>query len=353
MAHPIESSPASRFVFTAPASTGTCAAQARRIVVLDDDANMLRATERLLTAAGFSVMATTSPKVAIEAVVCEAPDAIISDLHMPEMGGQLVLAMVAHAAPRTARLLMTSETDFHRVASMAVPYAVHAFVSKQEAPARLVPIVEELCAGSPDASPEAISAEARALARTIVRALSLRQFESETHCERVAAWSRRLASRMGLSASRILDVELGALLHDVGQIGIADSILLKAGPLTADDWQEIRKHPDLGVALVAQVPALRRAIPVIECHHERRDGKGYPRGLFGNAIPIEARIFQVADAYDALVSDRPHRAGVSDEAARGEIARHVGEQFDPEVYDAFLNISAEEWAATVSHVEVA
>ena len=295
----------------------------RHIVVLDDDDIMLRSVERMLRSAGYKVTATTSPKLAMETVVCESADAIVSDLHMPEMGGNVVLSMLAQAAPRTARLLYTNESQFSKVASLMAPYSVHAFVAKGEVAMRLIPTIEELVSSRPESDEGRIDEEARALAKSIVRALALRDYETEEHCERVAAWSRKLASEMGLSPSRVLDVELGALLHDVGKIGVRDAVLLKPGPLDANEWEEMRKHPDLGVALLSDVPALRRALPVVQCHHERRDGKGYPRQLVGNAIPLAARIFQVVDAYDAIVSDRPYRKGRSDagSARRDRAAR--------------------------------
>ncbi len=319
----------------------------RHVVVLDDDIVMLRTVERLLTAAGYRVTATTSPKEAMEVVVCETADAIISDLHMPEMGGNVVLAMLAQAAPGTARLLYTNEAAFSTVASLTTPYSVHAFVAKDEVAHRLLPALEDLVAGRPVADEGRMDEESRLLARSIVRALALRDYETEEHCDRVASWARRLASEMGLSASRVCDIELGALLHDVGKIGVRDAVLLKPGPLTEEEWVEMRKHPDLGVALLTEVPALRRALPIVQCHHERRDGKGYPRALVGNAIPLDARIFQVVDAYDAIVSDRPYRKGRSDAEARAEIAQHVGPQFDPEVFEAFNRIPVEDWQSVV------
>jgi response regulator RpfG family c-di-GMP phosphodiesterase len=322
----------------------------KHIVLLDDDEATLRGVSRLLTAAGFRVTATLNPREAMERVVCDGADAIISDLHMPEMGGNLVLAMLTQAAPRVARLLLTSETDFSRVASLAVPYSVHAFVSKREVTSRLIPTLRELLAGRPDVDPAAISEEARGLAHSIVRALALRDYETELHCNRVAAFARRLGSELGLSPSRVLDVELGALLHDIGKIGVRDAVLLKPGALNEAEWIEMRKHPDLGVALLCDVPALRRAIPVVQCHHERRDGKGYPRQLSGNAIPLDARIFQVVDTYDAIVSDRPYRKGRTDLEAREEIAKHVGPQFDPEVFEAFRRIDVEDWKSVTHHL---
>ncbi len=325
-------------------------ARLKHVVVLDDDDTVLRAADRLLTGAGYRVTVTADPKRAMEVVVCEGADAIVSDLNMPQMGGHLVLAMLAHSAPRAARVLMTSETDFGRVANMMVPYSVHAFVSKRDSAQRLVPTLVELLAGRPEENVAAISEEARSLAKSIVRVLAMRNYESETHCMRVAAWSGRLASQLAFSPSRMLDVELGALLHDVGQIGVRDAVLLKPGELTHEEWADLRKHPDLGVSLLRDVPALHRAMPIIQCHHERRDGNGYPRGLAGNAIPVDARIFQIVDAYDALRSDRPYRAAKSDGEARAIIAAAVGPQFDPEVHAAFESIDADEWTAVVADI---
>jgi HD-GYP domain-containing protein (c-di-GMP phosphodiesterase class II) len=256
--------------------------------------------------------------------------------------------MLAHSAPRTARVLMTSETDFVRIANLTVPYSVHAFIAKRESGQRLVPALRELLAGRPEENELAISEEARGLARSIVRVLAMRNYESEAHCVRVAAWSGRLACELGFSASRMLDVELGGLLHDVGQIGVRDAVLLKPSKLSPEEWAELRKHPDLGVSLLRDVPALHRAIPIVQCHHERRDGAGYPRGLAGNAIPVDARIFQIVDAFDSLRSERPYRKAKSDTEARGIIAASVGAQFDPEVHEAFCKIDSEEWAGVIA-----
>ncbi len=325
-------------------------ARTKHVVVLDDDDTVLRAADRLLSSAGYKVTATGDPRRAMEVVVCEGADAIVCDLNMPLMGGHLVLAMLSQSAPRVARVLMTSETDFARIAGLMVPYSVHAFVTKRESAQRLIPTLIELLAGRPEENELAFSEEARSLAKSIVRVLAMRNYESEAHCMRVASWSRRLASALGFSASRMLDVELGALLHDVGQIGVRDAVLLKPSELTHDEWADLRKHPDLGVSLLRDVPALHRAIPIVQCHHERRDGKGYPRGLAGNAIPVDARIFQIVDAYDSLCSDRPYRAAKSDQEARAVIAGSVGPQFDPEVHAAFEALPADEWAAVTADI---
>ncbi len=142
-------------------------------------------------------------------------------------------------------------------------------------------------------------------------------------------------------------MELGALLHDIGEVGIREGVLVLPRALTDLETLEMRRHPEIGAALLADLAPLRRAIPVVAAHHERVDGTGYPRGLRGNAIPIEARIFQIADAYDAIMSDRPHRRGRSDADARLEIGRLVGLQFDPAIHETFSRIDPEDWAGVI------
>jgi HD-GYP domain-containing protein (c-di-GMP phosphodiesterase class II) len=136
-------------------------------------------------------------------------------------------------------------------------------------------------------------------------------------------------------------LEQGAFLHDVGKIGISDTILLKPGPLTEDEWVEMRRHPVLGYQLLSAVPFLKEASVLVLNHHERFDGSGYPAGLTGEAIPLPARIFAVVDAYDALTSDRPYREARPQEEAVAELRRGAGTYFDPRVVEAFVEMLAE------------
>lgn len=320
----------------------------KRVVLLDDDLTLLRAVERLLVRAGFSVTATHDPREALEVVLCQGADAVVADLYMPDVGGNVVLAMIAQASPSTARVLMTSDTDFDNIAALTVPCSVSAYVPKREVSARLVSTLRELTgtlADSP-ATPD----EKRAFARSLLRAVAGRDHRIESHSERAALWAKRLAVAVGLSNREVLDVELGALLHDVGQVGVPGILLRKLGPLTAEETERLRRHPDVGAALLTDLAALRGAIPVVRHHHERPDGQGYPHGLAGNAIPLAARIFQIADAYDAIVSSRPHRNGLSDAEARCEIARHVGSQFDPDIHEIFSRIDPDEWRLAIRDV---
>ncbi len=180
--------------------------------------------------------------------------------------------------------------------------------------------------------------------RALVAALDAREHDTEQHSERVCAYSLRLARQLTVSGQVKHALALGSLLHDIGKIGIPDRILLKPGPLTDEEWQCMRTHPDMGAKILASVPFLADAIQIVNCHHERFDGSGYPRGLSGAEIPLGARIFAVADVYDALTSARPYRQPMSPSQAGDEIKRASGSHFDPLAVDAFLSIPTDEWS---------
>lgn len=168
------------------------------------------------------------------------------------------------------------------------------------------------------------------------RALDLRVRESAGHTARVVEGTERLARSLGVSDEDMAHLRRGALLHDLGHMGVPDSVLLKPGPLTEDEWAIIRHHPLVALDLLAPINYLRPAIDIPYCHHEKWDGTGYPRGLKGEAIPLGARIFAVVDVWDALTSDRPYRPAWSADRARAFVLEQSGKHFDPKVVDAFL-----------------
>ncbi len=164
------------------------------------------------------------------------------------------------------------------------------------------------------------------------------------HSQYVANYSLLLTRELGVTDRRFqVDIERGALLHDIGKIGIPESILMKNGPLTTIEREIIKDHPLLGYKLIEEFCFLKQAALVVLCHHEQFDGRGYPYGLAGDEIPLEARIFSLADTVDAITSDRPYRLGQSFEVARREIEKYGGSQFDPQLVEVFLTISEERW----------
>jgi len=169
----------------------------------------------------------------------------------------------------------------------------------------------------------------------LMNALDLRDTECHWHSRRVALYSRRLAENLGLSGKDLLAVERGALLHDIGKIGVSDTILRKRGALTQEERDAMQCHAEFGYRIIADIRFLDRAKYVVWEHHERWDGSGYPRNLWGGSIDVGARVFAVIDTYDAMTNDRPYRRAARHEHACAEITRLKGILFDPEVVDAW------------------
>jgi PAS domain S-box-containing protein/putative nucleotidyltransferase with HDIG domain len=170
------------------------------------------------------------------------------------------------------------------------------------------------------------------------RALDLRDKETEGHTLRVTEMTLRLARVLGVSGDDLIHIRRGALLHDIGKMGVPDQILLKPGPLTDDEWTIMRRHPVFAYEMLAPITFLEPALTIPYAHHERYDGSGYPRGLLGEQIPLAARIFAVVDVWDALRSDRPYRPGWPDERVHAYIREQAGKHFDPHVVEVFLHL---------------
>lgn len=174
--------------------------------------------------------------------------------------------------------------------------------------------------------------------QALMEALEARDLPTRGHAERVRGWAVRIGRQLGLPAAEVEQLSQASRLHDIGKVGIRDAILEKPGPLSAEEWQIMRRHPLVGVAILQPIQFLRFALPVVRGHHERWDGKGYPDGLRGEAIPLAARIVAVADAYDALVTDRVYRQAFDRGVARRILQSDAGRQWDERVVAAFLMI---------------
>lgn len=171
---------------------------------------------------------------------------------------------------------------------------------------------------------------------------------TETHSLRGVQYALELGRAAGLSKQELIDLEYGALLHDIGKVGIADVILKKTGPLTEEEWTVMRQHPVIGYNVLKSLDFLRNALPVVLHHQERYDGRGYPNGLKGEEIPLFARIFCIADSFDAMISDRPYRRAMRPEKAVDEMRRNGGHQFDPHLVEIFARLWQEGRLASVT-----
>jgi response regulator RpfG family c-di-GMP phosphodiesterase len=194
-----------------------------------------------------------------------------------------------------------------------------------------------------DQALEEIENSYRMTLKALVQALETRDKETSGHSERVVTFSLRLGHELGLDKDAMRDLELGALMHDIGKIGVPDAILHKPAALTESEWAKMRLHPIHGQNILKSIPFLDGAARIVAQHHEKWDGSGYPQGLKGEAIDIGARIFSVIDAFDAIVSNRVYRSGQSYDAALAEIEKYSGSQFDPMVVEAFKSVPSEDW----------
>ncbi len=177
----------------------------------------------------------------------------------------------------------------------------------------------------------------------LVRALDAREKEVGSHSERVMNYTSLMAAKLGIYGNDLEHLAKGALLHDIGKIGISDNILLKPGALDDDEWVEMRRHPQVGYAILSEIEFLKGPAEIILSHHERFDGTGYPNRLKGEQIPIGSRIFALVDTLDAMTSHRPYRKALPFDAVISEVKNFRGRQFDPDIADLFLSISSTQW----------
>src|SRR5213078_4315015 len=172
-------------------------------------------------------------------------------------------------------------------------------------------------------------------------AIEARDPYTRGHSARVTALAEKIARRLGWSEERLASLRIGGPLHDIGKLAVSDEVLRKEGRLDDGELAQIREHPTIGARILLRMAALREAIPYVLYHHERWDGNGYPSGKAGEEIPLEARVLAVADAFDAMTSDRPYRPALGRDEALAEVARCAGTQFDPEIVRIFLELFAE------------
>jgi len=192
---------------------------------------------------------------------------------------------------------------------------------------------------------EQLSALRTSLICAFNQLLDLKDLNTGVHSTRLAEWALHVAGELGLDPSSLSDIEVAALLHDIGKIGIPDAILQKPAKLTNEEYALMKKHPEYGWAVLRHIPGMERASLMILHHHESFDGKGYPAGLKGEEIPIGSRIVSVIDAFDAMVSSRPYREGLPFEEAERRLMQARGTQFDPDVVDRFLPLARAEMSS--------
>ena len=290
---------------------------------------------------------------------------IISDITMSGMTGLEMIPHVIKISPETVVLMIsgmqTIESAIEALRVGAFDYIMKPFDLRQvEAAVRraqehyelrrdkklyethLEELVEQRTSEL-DKALDSLEEAYRSTLRALTSALETRDAETHGHSHRVVTFSLRLGRELGLSRVQLRSLEFGSLLHDIGKIGVPDAILRKPAKLTDEEWTRMRKHPLHGQQILNGIEFLEGAARVVAQHHEKWDGSGYPLGLKGEEIDLNARIFAVADAFDAMISDRVYRKGRSYEEASEELERCAGAHFDPAVVEAFHRVPREDW----------
>jgi response regulator RpfG family c-di-GMP phosphodiesterase len=311
------------------------------ILVVDDDVPLLNTMARDLRRMSFQPVPASDASIALAMLEVRRFDAVLADLNLPMPTGGVFVSAAVNTAPETPLIVITGEDSMRKIREMLAGAWIATVVSKPYNYDELCEVIEQaLTHRRVDGK---IESETRLIADGLVRALALRDIETENHSRRVSAWTRILGSSIGLTGNELLNCELGALLHDVGKIGVPDAILRKPGKLNEAEWEEMRKHPGYGREMLAGITQLSDASAVVYSHHERWDGKGYPKGLNELSIPIGARIFAIVDTYDAMTSDRVYRKALPHEVAMDEIKRLAGEQYDPDLVASFFKLDEDQW----------
>jgi putative nucleotidyltransferase with HDIG domain len=340
---------------------------------VDDDSQITEVVSKVARAMGFEVIAHTDPREAAKETTF---DLVVTDFMMPHLSGIELLRVLRDVNPDAVRVMITAASDF-KVAMQAVNDGeVFRLLGKPWHVAELRQAISQAAdlyrlkrenrrltteLGQRNAQltelnrtlEQQVVERTSALFEGMIRALDYRDTETQWHSWRVSRFTRRIAEEVGITGEALMTIEQGALLHDIGKIGVRDSILLKPGPLTPEEWVDMRKHPEFGWRMLSKIPFLHDAAKIVYQHQERWDGKGYPQGLKGEQIVIGARIFVIADTMDAIVSDRPYRKGSSLEVAINEIGRLGGTQFDANLVERFLKIPMSEWARIRDEVDQA
>ena len=335
-----------------------------RILIVDDEVEITEILADLLSE-DYECTRAGSAEEALARLQDSEFHLVISDITMPGMSGLDMIPHVKELSPDTVVVMIsgmqTVESAIGALRLGAFDYLMKPFdlrqveavvkralehhdlvVAKQRYENHLEELVEQRTAEL-DRALNSLEGAYRSTLQALTAALETRDSETHGHSERVVTYSLRLGREYGLNSVEMKSLEFGSLLHDIGKIGVPDSILRKPAKLTEEEWVRMREHPLHGQQILRGIEFLQGASRVVAQHHEKWDGTGYPLGLRSEEIDICARIFAVADAFDAITSDRVYRRGKPYEAAAQELDDWAGRQFDPKVVEAFHRVPKEDW----------
>jgi putative two-component system response regulator len=306
------------------------------VLIVEDNQPLRDGIRDILEWDGYTVLTASNGKEGLDQMRVLCPDMILSDISMPMMDGFTFFRYV-RARPDWVSIpfvFLTAHSNKEEVLS-GKNLGVEDYLVKPLTRQEILAAVR----GRLERSQQLRLAQIRQAYETsltaLANAIDLRDPTTRGHVERVTAYSQEIAIELSWPEHYLEQLRFGAILHDIGKIIIRETMLFKPGPLSADEWDKIKKHPVTGTEMVRDIPYLSQAIPMIHHHHERWDGQGYPDGLSGDQIPLAARILSVADGFDAITTDHSYQPARTLLEAYDEIVRNAGTQFDPQVVSAF------------------
>jgi putative two-component system response regulator len=316
-----------------------------RVLCVDDEPVILQILRRLLEVQGFDPVTCGDPLTAL-ATFCEgAFDVVVTDIHMPAMDGLTLMRALRERQPELPVVVVTGhgtvDTAIQALREGATGMLVKPFTGEE--------LLGEVRRALSTAQMRYEALQYRylspvldSIALTLSTAIEARNLETGEHCRQLGILSERMAAVLGLDERQQMTIRIGGYLHDIGKIGIADAVLLKPGRLTDSEMAEMRRHSEIGAAILEVHDAMADIAQIVRHHHERWDGRGYPDALVGAAIPLGGRIIAVADAFNAMVSDRIYRPALPVERAWAELRAHAGSQFDAEIVAVFEQVVDEQ-----------
>lgn len=336
--------------------------QAAKILIVDDAAEVVGAIDRLLSRRGYHVVGLSDSRQAIDVFRSFLPDVCVLDFAMPHVSGSDLLDSIKAVDPTVEVVFLTAQDEAGLAVDLmkrgAIDFllkpidvdAVVRAVSRALEHRRLLKEnevyrvqLETLVAEKTQALNEALRNLTTVHAATLdalSMALDFKDQGTGGHSRRVSVLTTGIARAQGIAGSALVQIEHGALLHDIGKLKIPDRILCKPGRLTDEEWRVMVRHAEYGFEFLSRIGFLEGAAEIVYSHHEKFDGCGYPRGLKGDAIPFGARVFAIVDAVDAMICTRPYHAAVSFEEAVAEVRRCSGHHFDPDLAEPALTYMA-------------
>lgn len=321
-----------------------------KIIAVDDEVGILDSLNVFLSRAGYTFVGVTNPMEAIERVKNEHFDLMLLDFLMTPIHGDQVVEEIRKFNKDLYILLLTGHKDLAPPLDTIKRLDIQGYCEKSDKFDQLLLLIESgIKAVSQMQLIKNINNELQAtydkLEAAYMETIEILRFTVEAkdsytrgHSDRVAEYSELIGTKLGLSESELKTLKIGGLFHDIGKIGIPDSILLKTSKLDDNEYSEIKNHPSIGAHILSNATIFRDIIPIVKHHHERFDGNGYPSKLQGTQIPYLARITAVADSFDAMTSKRSYRDSLPLDIVKEEIIKNSGTQFDPEIARAFLDI---------------